>query len=372
MPGVLQIILYASQENRQPTARPDDGNHRPSSSSLPQCWSLPAVIISDSLLALGKFGHPIILHSRVASALGVENGEFVSFSLQDFSNDGYLSHQPANDNPHYSGRENDRFRLQVSIDPNAAFDVALETDTTRTQHLFGGVMHNNVGNFLMLTANGSMLKLSEQQRIFRDISNTTHNIHSRSNKGMDLKCSGMLLQVEGVTDYYNHREDGAGSGFCIYASTPLSNPKPSECLVQGYRYLGKTTNPHEAAYYGFLEALLWVFRLGFQTVWMIGSDEQVFRQVSTDSMNLIESTPTMQQLHRQVQTLLDRARKRRIQFKFLTTSSSGTNNANGAMDLATRAIMQQRNETWCHWSTINYQSQRSLPFNQAMARQVSI
>lgn len=420
----------------------------PCTGTPPICWSLPALILSNASQArqflrhqhhhdhrssnqhqqhsptgVADFGdhendirssgyHPLILHRRVADALGIEEGDQVTFSLRDYTYAAYdfceaKTWASTNNNKHL-------LSLRASIDPRASFDVAIDTtvaNVSQKHRIFDGTMHNPLGNFLMLT-NGSMLKLNEQERIFRPIKTMR-----------DLRCAGILLQVEGQadTDEYNSRNhnhvnlhmcdnkienppppknnngDGAGCGFCIYASTPLTNVlKPCELLVRGYRYLGDYCgcSAEEAVYFGLWEALLWVSRLDFQTVWIVGSADKVFRNVlkgnknnkrasttaglsnSTNCSNSSCKTSTipqtakerrMQVLQEQMDVLLDRARARRIQFKFLKSERTEE-----AMDLATHAILQRRSETWCHWSTINYQSQRSLPFSQTMARQASI
>jgi hypothetical protein len=155
-------------------------------------------------------------------------------------------------------------------------------------------------------------------------------------------------------------------------------------MVQGYRYLGNagttTSHPQEAAYFGLWEALQWVFRLDFQIVWIVGSTHDVFRQVLGGNSLLLDTadtssnndsnstTPMMRYLHKHIVGLMDRARCRRIQFKFLASDDT-----QAAMDLATRAVMQQKSETCCHWETIHYQcQQRQLPFAKTMASQVSI
>lgn len=382
MPGVLQVTYYSNagqdvEDRRNAYDMHENLSQENGSSSVPVCWSLPTVILSNSSRAASCDAHPLILHSRVAQALQIQDGDEVLFSLRDY---------PSNVNHRFSycyceaetwTRNEDRFTLQASIDPTAPFDAAVDIHSDRVQHIFDGTTHNPMGNFLRLS-NGPMLKMSEQERVYRALKTPK-----------DLKCAGMLLQVEGITDYYDDTH-GAGCGFCIYAATPLSTLKPADQMVQGYRYLGDTHNPQEAVYYGLLEALLWVFRLDFQSVWIIGSADQVFRQLlmtksdstssttnvlspsrdnNNDSLHPIawQHSPRIQALQRKIHVLLDQARQLQIQFKFLATKETGE-----AMDLATRAIVQRRNETWCHWSTINYQHQRNLPFSKTMARQVSI
>lgn len=311
--------------------------------TMPSCWSLPSLLVPSFN---GASPNPLVLHERVAEALGVDEGDSIVFSLRDQNRYDYCE---ANKQACSWTQDANMFSLPISIaDDSAPFDVAIESNSDRTCHIFDGTMHNPLGNFLLLT-NGSMLKLNEQERVYRGLKTSK-----------DLRCCGMMLEVEGLTDYYNHNH-GAGCGFCIYASTPLVNPKPSEQMVQGYRYLGDTNNAQEAIYYGLLEALVWVFRLDFQTVWIVGSAQPVFRELLDGKNN--DNSP----LVKQVRHLLDRARQLRIQLKFLGSDETAL-----SMDLATRAIVQRRNETWCHWSTINYQSQRNLPINKSLARQVSI
>jgi ribonuclease HI len=399
MPGVIQATFYS--KGRQEV---DLRYYRAASSpsprfpaltrSLPICWTLPTLILntpngsSPISRSIEVILHPVILHHRVADALGIREGDEVSFSLKTshphgMTNNGYhhcFTKDDGDSNQSDSSYEchnyfnpevaetwardtnNDGlFVLKVSIDPRAPFDVAIDTRHVDCRHIFQGTVHcDNAGNFLCLT-NGSHWKLSEQGPVFRAIKTCT-----------DFRSTGMLIQVQGVTDYYNQEQEGAGCGYCISASNPLTcHVRASEQLVQGYRYLGTTSNLQEAIYCALIEALQWVVRLNFQTVWIMGTADTVFRQIQgSEPMEMTNSHQiTLLRLKRQVQHLLDQARHLRIQFKFLSGSNHDTA---AAMDLARRAIMERRNETWCHWSTINYQSQRNLVFGSSVAQQVSI
>ncbi|CAB9522192.1 expressed unknown protein [Seminavis robusta] len=417
MPGVLQATFYSRDQDDFVDRRQHRLAECPRDATpFPICWTLPTMILSSGGHIRSPSGannnstnhhqyrsisvHPLIFHDRVANALGVREGDEVLFSFKDAqlasnnqqenlhcyddSHSDSSSHDDSYNhyNSSYSNidssvtaswirrdgssssnnMDDNLIALRVSIAALAPFDVAIDSQHPACNHIFEGTIHyENFGNFLCLT-NGSQWKLNEQERVFRAYKTSK-----------DFRCAGMMLQVEGITDYYNQNSDGAGCGFCIHASSPLAHhPRASEQMVQGYRYLGATSNPHEAVFYALLEGLQWVVRLDFGTVWIVGSSEMVFRQIQGNSCctgtdESYSDNPKTLQLIQQLKDLLEEARHLRIQFKFLTSNETGE-----ATDLATRAIVQQRNETWCHWSTINFQSQRSMPFNKTLARQVSI
>ena len=386
MPGVLQVTLYTNPRRKSKQPQED----------LTQSWSLPAVIFPET--TKNEFQHPIVLQERIARGLGLMEGDFVTLALNDYSSSQRQKEDvlepgvqawSSSTNSYPQQHQTPLFRLKISIDPSASFDVAIEANSPRTRRIFGGTVHNPMGNFLIFggpSTGRKTLKLTEQQRLFRA---------NKSSK--DLKCSGMMMQIEGLADSL---DGAAGCGYCIYASSPLTHPRPSDLMVQGYRYLGTNAaihdNPQEAVYFGLLEALQWVFRLDFQMVWIVGSMPDVFRcilnntnaadpqpkappscsssdsateetSMSTTAAATFTVTPMMKFLHKQITELLGRARNRRIQFKFLSSEDT-----EGALDMATQAIVTQRNETWCYWDNINYQAQRQLPFAKSVARQVSI
>ena len=283
-------------------------------------WSLPVWI------CLSRSEDPsVVLHSRIATPLGIEDGDDVTFELVECG---------------------ERFKREVTVSSDCPADFMIQD-----------ALSNEIA-----------IKAGTSTKTRNGITTTTTTLTLRS--GRELKLFGqdmwvslprITVQGQGILHFCGaSRKNGSacGFGFSIsFATEGTNNESPivGADLVNGYCYCGSGTT-NEMEYAGLLEALEWALRLNFEKLWIRGDSSQVIEQVG-GKMDVKEDQLVEYFYYTKIQALLDKAEARgtEITMDLVPSEANVVSNV-----LANLAIDLKENATACNWDNINEQCRRPM------------
>lgn len=303
---------------------------RDASEELPtisSSWSLPVWILPMESNSLAEQENPaILLHSRIASPLGIEDGDDVVFELVSCG---------------------ERFKREVTVvnDLEADFVVndALSTEICISAGVSSKTRKGITSTTTKLKLHGSEVELSLP--------------------GQDLwtrdDCESRALQGSGILHFNGaSRSDGtAGFGYSISTastdSESSSSPTIGPDLVNGYCF-GGSGNNIEMEFAGLLEGLTWALRFDFEKLWIRGDSLTVIQKMNGDVV--VKEDEFVEYFYfTKIQALLEEARDKgtEILIQHVKTEQNVIANV-----LANLAIDLKENATACNWENINVQCRR--------------
>jgi ribonuclease HI len=278
-------------------------------------WSQPVIIVppeeeegSISAKVRSKRDRNILLHGRVARALGVEDGDRVYFQL-----DGHKERQG----------------LIASVDDRATFNVVIEANWKK--------VHNLRPVSLEVTA-------------AEDIDGELNSMATFNLTPVDGLEEGVLFFDGSCVG--TCRGLSAGTGFCIYSCTSGTTRIPCKKtkLVSSFRFLGRPFCQNHAEYSALIEGLEWLFRFNFSKVWIIGAQE-IISALLDDYHDDDESReiPQIQKANSIAKGMILKASENGLEIHY----SRALDDENWeATELADAAIDLARNETTVVWANV--------------------
>jgi len=293
-------------------------------------WSLPVWICpmesASKHMFEGVDNPEVLLHSRIATPLGIEDGDSVLFELVECG---------------------ERFKREVTVSSDIQADFVIH-DALSTEIAVRAAVSSKTRKGITTTTttlglvNKRELKLPGQELW----ANT---------KVSSLKGSG-ILHFDGAS----RTSGSAGFGFSISSASNSNNnigeddsPIVGSDLVNGYCFCGSGTNA-EMEYAGLLEALEWALRFDFERLWIRGDSELVIQQVS-GNVEVKEDQLVEYFYYTKIQALLDKAEERGTDVVLEPVPKEANVIANV---LANLAIDLKENATACNWDSINEQCRR--------------
>lgn len=290
-------------------------------------WSLPVWICpmeSAAVDAMDGVDNPdIALHSRIATPLGIEDGDEVMFELVECG---------------------ERFHRQVTVTSDIAADFIIH-DALSTEIAIKASVSSKTKKGITTTETTLVLGSG------REIKLPGQDLWRASTKVSSLQGQG-ILQFNGAC-----RNKGAGFGFSISCASFQkgdSHPAIGPDLVNGYCYSGTCGTTDEMEYAGLLEALEWAVRFDFEKLWIRGDSKLVIQQVLGED-EVKEDKLVEYFYYTRIQALLDKVREKgtNIVLEHVPREANVISSV-----LANLAIDLKENATACNWSNINEEFRR--------------
>ena len=258
VPGAVQVRLCAAKAS---------GYNRDSVKS----WSVPAWIlpmVSTNLVdALGgETTHPTILHSRIAKAMGIENGDLVEVEFVEIG---------------------ERCRLPVVV-----------MNSIPTALLIHGALKAGLIESSSAEADGETLFFSSGKMLKTSMQSFWAGLRMEP-----PRTSQAILEFHG---------NDSGYGFCLRLANKFGQIDKTEnsLLLQGYGYSPNNDgSTKDVSYKGLLDGLWWALRCHVHTLWIRGDSAVVVNQVHG---TCDVKDPMLQESHDQVLALLEQAEKKGI------------------------------------------------------------
>ena len=261
-------------------------------------------------MGLGENVHPAVVHTRVAEALGIQDGDTIEFDLRGYS---------------------ERISLPVTVkDVMADFLV----------HPLMGSVPSVVSFRSDRTGDRVKFQNGEEVILFEQ--------HMWAGMSVVTPMGTGILTFDGASR--NNPEGPAGCGFAIYSSSDGSTR--DDYLVMGSRFFGKGSS-NEMEYQGMIEGLHWALKLKLKTLVVEGDSELVIRQMKGE---YAVDAPNLKSLHRKAHEVLTGWRGKDLEVMFRHISRDKNTESDS---LANRAIDLQENTTTCNWRNVNKQCRRT-------------
>lgn len=276
------------------------------------CWDLPGYICilgsSAVMMAVGRDTNPAIVHTRVAEALGITDGDTIDFDLRGYT---------------------ERLSLKVTVkDIMTDFLVHPLIQSVPSLADFRSGLEGDVVKF----QNGEEVHLFSQH-MFAGLS-----IADASGKA--------ILTFDGASR--NNPHGPAGCGFAIYSTRNGSSR--GDYFVMGSRYFGKASS-NVMEYHGLLEGLYWALRLKLEYLIIEGDSELVIRQMMGDYR---VKSANLRPLHRKAIEMLDGYSNLKVTYRHISRNDNSVSDS-----LANQAIDLKENSVCCNWDNVNRQCKRA-------------
>lgn len=288
-------------------------------------WSLPVWIIPmESASTLDGVDNPsVLLHSRIATPLGIEDGDDVVFELAECG---------------------ERIKRQVTVSFSIPADFIIHDALSTEICIKAGVAKTTKKG---ITTTITTLKLRNEREL--------------KLPGQDLwtgEQDSPLLQGQGILHFDgDSRKNGGPAGFGFSISSASENESGGivvGCdLVNGYCYCCSGTRT-EMQYAALLEACEWAVRFKFQKLWIRGDSQLVIQQVSGEQ-EVTEDALVEYFYYTKIQALLEKACDWGTEIDLEQVPKEANVIANV---LANLAIDLKENATACNWENINEQCRR--------------
>lgn len=280
------------------------------------------------LLDEEKYDNPaVLLHSRIATPLGIENGDDVVFELAE---------------------NGERFKREITVSPDIPADFIIHDALSTEICVKAGVAKKQKGD---VTTTTTTLKFRSE----REIKLPGQDLWTKDS----VEDGSIIVKGHGILhfDGASRKNGSAGFGFSI-SSASSSNESDGTVvvgpdLVNGYCYCGSGTLA-EMQYAALLEACEWVVRFHFEKLWIRGDSQLVISQVSGE-MNVTDESLVEYFYHTKIQALLEKAADKGTDIDLEQVPKEANVVANV---LANLAIDLKENATACNWDNINEQCRR--------------
>lgn len=291
-------------------------------------WSLPVWIIPmESASPLEGMDNPaVLLHSRVATPLGIEHEDDVVFELVECG---------------------ERFKRQVTVSSDLMADF---------------IIHDALSTEICI-------KAGVARKTTKGITTTTTTLQLRNHitlelPGQDLwtdnKTTNNMTRGHGILhfDGASRPKGPAGFGFSISSASAASEENSATVivgpdLVNGYCYCGSGT-VLEMQYAALLEACIWAVRFRFEKLWIRSDATLVISQVSGQE-EVSEDSLVEYFYYTKIQALLEQANDEGTEIDLEQVPKEANVICNV---LASLALDLKENATACNWDNINQQCRR--------------
>lgn len=274
---------------------------------------------ASSPLVRGIVDNPaVVLHSRIASPLGIEDGDDVMFELVECG---------------------ERIKREITVSNDIPADFMVNDAMSMELAIKAGIRTKTKSDICTTTTNLKLTSEREIQLPGQDLWGVER---------VDTRGCG-ILHFNGAS----RKNGSAGFGYSISsaASTTTSDsPTVGPDLVTGYCYCGSGSN-QEMEYAGLLEALEWAVRFDFATLWIRGDSQLVIQRVRGDVEDK-EDQFVEYFYNTKIQALLEKAIEKGTDVAFEHVPKEANVIANV---LANLAIDLKENATACNWDNINQQ-----------------
>jgi ribonuclease HI len=322
----------------------------------------------------------ILLHGRVARALGIKSGDFVTVQLAG------------------------QAKLQIvkaSVDDRASFNVVMEADWEDVlASSYSKTVHPS--RKLPRTTQPTGLhrvKMTMVTEMEQESGDTDHSAKLMLTP-VDESRQG-ILYFEAAMGVSNTAHGLiAGTGFCIYSCRDASLadleddddsgdfvsrvkrglPTNRTELVSSFRYLGRPFCPHHAEYSAVIEGLEWLFRFNFDKVYIVGDPDVVntlrgrkFGKYNRrrgvysfdddyDRQDSLTNVPQLRRANIIAKEMIENAKERGVEVCFCPARGDDGWEAG---ELAEKAIDVGSNETHVLWENI-VEATPVLPKNNSL------
>lgn len=295
VPGAIQVTLQA-----------------PSQDAMVNSWSLPAFVVSMRSASVmmginidgpgGAGGDLVIIRSRIADALGIQNGDEVDFFVNEIR---------------------ETWRLRVRIRDDITSDILIHD--LFTLKLAKSYDSGSYGSGEEVTLKSGTVLRNPSQEMWAGM------------KIVEKKGSAQLY-FDGASR--NNPHGPCGYGFHI--GTDGAN----KCnLIQGSGYAGMERSSNEMEYEGLIEGLIWATRLDLKRLTIVGDSELIINQLTGE---YAVNNDRLRALYDTVQDLLAKASDLEVTYQHIPRGSNQI-----ADSLANQAIAARVNVTTCNWRNIN-------------------
>lgn len=284
VPAALQVTLQARSQD-----------------AIARNWSLPVFLVpmKSASVMMGTGQDTVMIRSRVANALNIQNNDVVDFFVEEIG---------------------ETWQLGVKIRDDIQSDVIIhDLFTLRLAISYSG----HAGGSDVQLVSGKTLHLKEQEMW-------------AGMKIVEKKGSAKLF-FDGASQ--NNPCGPCGYGFHIGYDGKNDN------LVKGSVYAGMNRSSNEMEYEGLIEGLIWATRLDLQRLDICGDSELIIKQVTGEYS---VRNHRLRAMCEKVQQLLRRHSDLQISFQHISRGENQT-----ADGLANAAILSKSNVTSCSWPNIN-------------------
>ncbi|CAB9522195.1 expressed unknown protein [Seminavis robusta] len=269
----------------------------------------------------------ILLHGRVARALGIKHGDCVTVQLE-----GQAKRQV----------------VRASVDDRASFNVVMEADCAdvMSSSYLKTVQHQR----RVLYFEGAMGVSDPAQGI---VAGTGFCIYS---------CrESSLCDIDDTVSSDDMPPSHRGSRSSSKGRLPVNKTE----LVSSYRYLGRPYCTNHAEYSALIEGLEWLFRFQFDEVFIVGAPEVVAAlrkrrsakynrrrgvyQDEDDESDAILGISQIRKANAIAQSMIEKASNQGLEIRYIGALEDESWEAG---DLAEKAIDVARNETQVLWENI--------------------
>jgi len=293
VPAALQVTLQAQSQD-----------------ATVRNWSLPAflVVVRSPSVMFGAGGNGggtgedlVIIRSRIADALGIQNGDTVDFFVNEIG---------------------ETWRLKVKIGDNICSDV-----------LIHDLFDLGLATSFKMSSSGSTLTLTSGKVL--------------PQPSQEMWAGAKIIEIKGSAKLYF---DGASRnnphGPCGYGShIERTDDASNDMLVQVSGYSGMEKSSNQMEYEGLLEGLVWATRLDLKSLTIVGDSQLIIKQL-TGEYSI--KNHRLKALRGKVQQLLSRSQDMEVSYLHVPRKENQI-----ADSLANQAIETRANVTTCNWANIN-------------------